>query len=259
LSYARGLFLDEDRASRIVWHGGSAAGYDSLLARLLDQGLSLAILCNAGDTAEEQMPANAIIDLFIPTTQEADTEADEPAATPDTPTPDPSGREGLFFSERTGEPLRLVVQNGKLHVDDGPELVAVAHDRYRNEQRTLTFMSDDEVELHFLSPDELTLTTTQGETTRYRRAQPFAPTASDLEAFAGRYESDELRAAFDIAFADDGLTVRLNGSPPFAFTPVDRDTFQLGRMLVRFLRDEDGKVVALDYSNPVLRNVLFTR
>ncbi len=260
LSYARGLFLDEDPASRIVWHTGSAAGYKSMLARLLEQGLSLAILCNAGDGPEGQLPANAIIDLFVPKRQEPDTEANAPDATTDAaPTPDASSRAGLFFSEQTGDPMRLVVQNGKLHVDDGPELVPVAPDRYRNERRTLTFMSDDEVELHFLSPDEIELTTSQGQTTRYHRAQPYAPTAADLEAFVGRYESDDLRAALDIELTDDGLTARLNGSPPFAFTPVDLDTFQLGRMLVRFRRDEDGKVVALDYSNPVLRNVLFTR
>jgi hypothetical protein len=41
--------------------------------------------------------------------------------------------------------------------------------------------------------------------------------------------------------------------------PVDPDTFQLSRMTVRFLRDEAGEVVALDYSNPVVRNVRFTR
>ena len=30
-------------------------------------------------------------------------------------------------------------------------------------------------------------------------------------------------------------------------------------MTVRFRRDETGKVVAFDYSNPLLRNVRFTR
>jgi CubicO group peptidase (beta-lactamase class C family) len=260
LRYARGLFLDENPASRIVWHSGSAAAYKTLLARLPEQGLSIATLCNAGETAGEQNFANRIIELFVPDMREPDAEATESVATAGaTGAPDPSGRAGLFFSERTGDPLRLVVQSGKLHVDDGPELVSVAHDRYRNEQRSLTFMSDDEVELHFLSLDEFILTASQGETTHYHRAQPYAPTAADLEAFVGRYESDDLRAVLDFALADDDLTVRLNGSRPFAFTPVDRDTFQLGRMLVRFLRDEDGKVVALDYSNPVLRNVRFTR
>ena len=40
---------------------------------------------------------------------------------------------------------------------------------------------------------------------------------------------------------------------------VDRDTFQLGGMIVRFRRDAAGKVVALAYSNPVVRSIVFTR
>lgn len=41
--------------------------------------------------------------------------------------------------------------------------------------------------------------------------------------------------------------------------PVDRDTFQAGRMTLRFHRDKTGKVVAFDYSNPAVRNIKFTR
>ena len=51
LGYARGLFLDEEPTSRVVWHSGSAAGYKSLLARLPEMGLSIAILCNSGERA----------------------------------------------------------------------------------------------------------------------------------------------------------------------------------------------------------------
>lgn len=45
----------------------------------------------------------------------------------------------------------------------------------------------------------------------------------------------------------------------FVFRPVNRDTFMLSRMTVRFQRDKGGKVVAFDYSNPVVRNIKFTR
>ena len=101
----------------------------------------------------------------------------------------------------------------------------------------------------------------EGKTTRYRRAQPYAPTAADLAAFAGRYESDELRAVFQFEPKGDGLLARLEHTPSrsLEIKPVDRDTFQIARVTVRFRRDQTGKVVALDYSNPALRNVKFTR
>jgi hypothetical protein len=40
---------------------------------------------------------------------------------------------------------------------------------------------------------------------------------------------------------------------------VDRDTFQFRLMTMRFQRDQSGKVVAIDYSNPAVRNIKFTR
>ncbi len=101
----------------------------------------------------------------------------------------------------------------------------------------------------------------EGHTTRYRRAQPWAPTAADLAAFAGRYESDELRAVFQMTPGKGGLMIRYNDSPGegFEFRPVDRETFQRGMVTMRFHREKAGRVVALDFSNPVLRKIRFTR
>jgi Domain of unknown function (DUF3471) len=122
-------------------------------------------------------------------------------------------------------------------------------------------MSGDEFEVNFLSPDEFGLKSMEGKTTRYRRARPYAPTADELKAFAGRYESDEIGTVFQVEPEADSLAVRLEHTPSrsLEFKPVDRDTFQIGRVTVRFQRDKAGKVVALDYSNPVVRNIRFTR
>jgi hypothetical protein len=168
---------------------------------------------------------------------------------------------GLFFNQSTGEPLRLAANNGRLGIAGGPTLVTVTRDRFRNPRGSLSFMSQDEFELHFQSDDQFELKSMEGQTTRYRRAQPYAPTADDLKAFAGRYESDELRAVIELALGTAGLTGRLNDvpAPGFPFRPVGRDTFQFGRITMRFLRDNAGKVVALDFSNPVLRSIRFTR
>ena len=55
--------------------------------------------------------------------------------------------------------------------------------------------------------------------------------------------------------------IRANDSPGegVEFRPVDRDTFQRGMITMRFRRDKAGKIVALDFSNPVLRSIKFTR
>jgi hypothetical protein len=122
-------------------------------------------------------------------------------------------------------------------------------------------MSEDEFELRFTSADTFDLVSMEGEVTTYRRAVPWSPTAAEREAFAGRWESDELGAVFTVEAGERGLLVRLNGGPPagIQFAPVDTDTFQRAGMILRFRRDAEGSVVGLDHSNPVMRNVRFSR
>jgi hypothetical protein len=256
-----------------VWHSGSAAAYNSLLARFPGQGLSIAILCNAGDIANTGQFASRIFDLFVPATgatgasgagsDAASAPAAEAQGGKDASVagPDLSSRAGLFFSERTGQPLRLVVERATLRIAGGPALVPVTGDTFRAAGASLSFRSQDEFELRFVSDDHFELTSMEGETTTYRRAQPYAPTVADLEGFAGRYESDEIGSVFELAAGARGLTARLAHAPAAALElgPVAPDTFQAGNHFLRFHRDETGDVVGFSYSNPVLRDVTFTR
>ncbi len=264
LRYARGLFVDTTRGSQFWWHGGSADGYKSVLGRFPEQGLSIAIMCNSGDGTDRTAFARRIFELYAPATgaQEARNTAPPIAAEGvDVAGLDLNSRAGLFFSEGAGEPLRLVVDRGRLRVANGPALVATARDRFKRWGADLDFMSDDEFELRFLSQNQFEMKSMEGKTTRYSRAQPYAPTADDLKAFAGRYESAEIGTVFLMEPKGDGLLARLEHTPSrsLELKPVDRDTFQISRVTVRFHRDKSGKVVALDYSNPLIRNVKFTR
>jgi CubicO group peptidase (beta-lactamase class C family) len=261
LDYGRGLLLGTNYAGRMLWHGGGAAGYRSILARYPDQGMSIAVLCNAGERSDDRDAfAARVHDLFVSPTGVRPA----PAAPPVDPVVeglDVNSKAGLFFHEETLKPLRLIVNNGRLGVAGGGPLVAVTRERFRNPRASLAFMSQDEFELNFMSQDQFELTSMEGNTTRYRRAQPYAPTAADLMAFAGRYESDELRAVLQVTPGKAALTARLNDTrgEGLEFRPVDRDTFQRGTMTVRFHRDDSGKAVAIDVDNPALRNIRFTR
>jgi len=264
LRYARGLFVDTIRGSQFWWHGGNADGYKSVLGRFPEQGLSIAIMCNSGDGTDRTAFARRIFELYAPATgsQEARNTAPPIAAEgAEVAGLDLNSRAGLFFSEGSGEPLRLVVDRGRLRVANGPALVATASDRFKRWGADLDFMSDDEFELRFLSQNQFELKSMEGKTTQYRRAQPYAPTADDLKAFAGRYESPEIGTVFQMEPKGDGLLVRLEHTPSrsLELKPVDRDTFQISRVTARFHRDKSGMVVALDYSNPLIRNVKFTR
>jgi CubicO group peptidase (beta-lactamase class C family) len=267
LSYARGLFVDSSRNGPMVSHSGSAAGYSAWLGRLPAQGLSIAVLCNS-DEASATALARRVGEQFLPA---ADSKAAETAGTKPPAAVaegagatgvDLNGKAGLFVSERTGDTLLLVVNKGELRIPGlRAALIPVSRDRFRNPSGELSFMSQDEFELNFLSQDEFELKSMEGQTTRYRRAQPYAPTPADLQVFAGRYASDETGSAFRVVPGKDGLVVHLEGSSGKGseIRPVYRDTFQISRVTVRFLRDKDGRVVAFDYSNPLVRNIKFTR
>ncbi|HEX8289176.1 MAG TPA: serine hydrolase domain-containing protein [Pyrinomonadaceae bacterium] len=260
LGYARGLFIMETNAGeKMVWHSGGAAGYSTWLGRIPGRGLSVAVMCNVEPISSTQL-ADRIIDQFLPPNGAATTQAMPPIAAEGL---DPAGldlnsKAGLYFNENTGEPLQLIVDRGRLRVADGPALVAQSKDRFKRLGNALMFMSGDEFELRFRSPNELELKSMEGKTSRYRRAQKYAPTTDELKAFTGRFTNDETRAFFEMSPGKEGLMIRLNDSRAFEFKPVDRDTFQLGGMILRFRRDKDGKIVGFDYSNPLVRNIKFT-
>jgi hypothetical protein len=262
LNYARGLQVEPFRGGgQLVWHSGGAAGYSTIAGRLPEQGLSVAIMCNADGSARSAYTGR-IFDLFLP--PGSISEANAPAANAGgagVTGVDLNGRAGLFFNEQNGQPLRLAVNNNALTIAGSGPLVALASDRFRNQRASLSFLSQAEFELQFLSADQFEIKTKEGAKTRYVRAKLYTPAPADLQAFAGRYRSDEIGAFFDIAPGKDSLMGRANDAPGAAleFRPVDRDTFQLAGVILRFRRDKDGKVVAIDFSNPVVRNITFTR
>jgi hypothetical protein len=143
--------------------------------------------------------------------------------------------------------MRLIVQGGRLRIVGGPALVPVTKDRFHRWDGEV--MSRDE--LQFLSDDEFGLESMEGKTTRHRRARPW-------RACSG---CDEIGSVFQVGAGEGGLVVRLEHSPArsLEFRSVDRATFQLGVMTVRFQREQTGKVVAFGYSNALARGVTVTR
>ena len=259
LKYARGLIVDQTPGGLVVSHSGGAAGFSTWMGRVPEHGLSVAVTCNFDPVSATALAAR-VSDLYLPPLPEA--ARTQAANIANAPGVEVGGRAGLFFNERTGEPMRLAVQEGRLRIANGPPLVAVSQERFRPPRADMFFRSQDEFEMTFLSNDQLEFKSMEGQTTRYRRAQPFTPTAADLQSVEGRYESKELGTVFEILpGTNNGIVMRSESSPERALnlTPVERDTYMLSMMIVRFRRDASGKVTGFDYGNPVVRNISFTR
>lgn len=262
LDYGRGLIAGTNYAGRLFHHGGGAAGFRSVLVRFPDSRISVAVLCNAGEASDDRDGfAARIFDLFAAPGGVRPPAAPTPATTGGAPIEglDLSGKAGVFVNDQTGRLLRLAAANGRLVVAGGGPLVAVTKDRFRIARPTMEFMSKDAFEITFLSGDQFEYTSMEGRTTRYRRARPWAPTAGELTAYAGRYESDELRARFQIVPGKTGLAIRLNDAPGEApeFPGVVRDTFQHGNLVLRFQRNSAGAITGVQFTTPVFQNVPF--
>lgn len=256
LTYARGVIADSSDGFAAFVHTGGAGGYSSWLGRFPQFGLSIALLCNADSMGTSRL-ANRVADLFLPAP--ADDRPGEAIA--EVANVDVGGKAGLFFADDTGDELRLVARGGQLRVDGGGPLVAVAPDRFRNARPSLFCRSEDRFELRFVTPDEIELTSMEGDVARYRRARPWSPTADELAALFGRYESDELLSALEVVPAAGGAVLRFALAPQktLPLQPVAPDVLAVHRMLLRFRRDANGGVIGFDYGNPVVRGIRYTR
>jgi hypothetical protein len=138
-------------------------------------------------------------------------------------------------------------------------MVPDGENRFRRWGTALQLLSGASFVVQFRSADELDLEL-DGTSLRYRRARPAAQPANELSAFAGRYRSDELDATFVVTAGGAGLDARLEHmAKGFGFEPLDRDTFAFANITLRFERDAAGKVVAIRYTNPLLRSVRLSR
>jgi CubicO group peptidase (beta-lactamase class C family) len=259
LAYARGLFLDNAGGVPTVWHTGSANGYQCILTRFPDYGLSIAVMCNAGSVEQGDF-AEGIFDVLVPTAPKTQGEGQGP------PPPIPAGmdlssRVGAYINEQSGHLLRLAVERGRVRIAGGPGLVPITAERLRRWGTSLNFMSGEPFELRFLSADEFELRFEAGKSLRYRRTQPESLDAERLRTLAGRYENDETGAVFIVEPTGETLDVSLESAPDrrLSLKQAHRDLFELSGFTVRFRRDEAGRVAGLDYSNPKLRNVAFSR
>ena len=260
LRHGRGAFLESAAGVRLVSHSGSADGYQAYVSRFPDHGVSVAVLCNAGKLDQGEY-AGRIFDVLVPSAPAKPGEGEGPPPTiPDGM--DLSERMGLFINQQTGALMRLTVDRGRLRVAGGPGLVVLIKDRFRRWGDSVYFMSGDAFELNFLSADEFELKSMEGKGTKYRRAAAHAPSPEELKSFADRYENDEIGTVFRIEPKANALAITVEHIPPktIEFKPADRDLFEFNTlMIVRFRRDAAGVVVGLDYTNPFLRNVKFTR
>jgi CubicO group peptidase (beta-lactamase class C family) len=243
--YARGLVVQERRGQPEISHGGATAGYRAWLGRFPQSRLSVAMLCNNG--AANPGLAYRLTDLFM-----GPEPAPAPGAAPAAVGPPPNpAYAGTFVNELDGIPIRLDVADGKLKTGGGGILEPITADRFRAGRG----------ELRFDGLDRMSVRAADGEVANFRRAPPYAPTAAQLNAFLGRFASEEAGAAYHVLRKGDGLVLRLEERPQveIELKPAYADAFTGASGIVRFRRNGAGRVTGLGIGVPRVRDLVFRR
>lgn len=240
ITYARGLFVDRHRGLREVSHGGATGGYRAWLGFYPEVRLSVAMLCNAANADRDV--ARGVADLYLPSGPAEDAEGRFA---------DADGRAGLFVDERTGMPVRLAAEGGKLRAAGAPPLRALDADRLQGAGGIIAFEGRD----------RFRLLRAEGDGTIYRRATPWTPDAALLASLAGDYASDEAGAGYRIEIGD-GTAWLVHAARPglrHALRPLYTDAFVFDGGLVRLHWNASGAVEAIGLGAARVRDLRFER
>jgi CubicO group peptidase (beta-lactamase class C family) len=248
--YGWGLTVGTYRGVRSVGHSGADAGYRADVVRFPDHGLAIAAFCNLSTTnpndltrqvADELLPASALAPLTTPVAVPGDAL---------------KGLAGVYWNPVTDDVRRVVISDsGLLAVATGPALLAMGGGRFRAGLRggELLFppATGADQELHVLSPPLPPAVFTR-----------LAPVEGivDLRPFAGRYESIDLGAVYNVTVKDQTLVVARPRIADLVVMPIggDRFTGAADGLTVTFRRTPAG-VTGMTISMGRVRRLPFTR
>ena len=254
IPYGFGLVMSRYRGVREVSHTGSDAGYRAYVGRYPDQGIAIAIACNAA-TANTTTLAHGVADVYL---------GNALAAVDATPMPQPvplsraalERRIGSYLQPTTLQVLELSLQGGQLILGRtaGPALIPLAENRFR--------VTDQPVELLFGGGEHARMerrVLTGGRAVPFEWHQPLAGTAGALAGYVGEYYSEELDARYRVTATDSTLLFRTGTSEPTEGRPVFADSFlSSGGVTFQFSRS-GTRVTGFEVTTGRTRRVKFVR
>ena len=117
------------------------------------------------------------------------------------PTPEEiAEKAGVYRNLATNEPMRLLLREGKLSVDQGPELTPLSRTVFRAPNGTVGTFEFGAKGL----PAILRLAVTSGDTISYLLEERWTPTAAELRPYVGEYATNEAETTFRVTLEDNG-------------------------------------------------------
>jgi CubicO group peptidase (beta-lactamase class C family) len=251
-TYGFGLVISQYRGVRVVEHNGADAGYRSYVGRFPEQGLAIAITCNAA-TANTTALARGVADAYL-----GGVLAPVVPVVAPTPIPMAAGmlqrRAGAYLQPTTLAVAELAMLNNQLILGRtaGPVLIPVAENRFRVTGQTTEVVFGPGDHAGF----ELRAAGARPVVFEWRPAPVVS--AAALAAYAGEYYSDELDARYRVTVNDSTIALRTGTSDAITARPVFPDTFTSGAGTIQFMRT-GSQVTGFDVTDGRMRHVKFVR
>ncbi len=269
--YAYGLMVDELGGLQRVQHGGADVAHRAMLHYYPEINAGVVALSNnanfpAGPAADDA--ARAFFGDQMTDNSEADSDSGAEdgeafdAATYDAAWFEPLAgryeleimpgfimsfeeRGGAYYTQATGQPEIEITPTGR-HTFE----IKIA-------QASIEFNVDDEGVC-----DSLTLHQNGSHSANRVAEEPWAPSAAELDGYAGTYYCDELQVFYELRVDEDSLVVdHIRLGEPMAMTANKEDHFSVSDMgmQLEFERDGEGVITGFRASSGRTRDVRFVR
>ena len=226
--YAFGLGIGSYKGLREVRHSGTTASYRAFLARYPDRHVSIAILCNAGDSTPRET-LHQVTDLYL-----ADAISIEPAPeSVPVAVADLDALAGMYRNIERGDLLNIEHEGTTLRFEGEAPLMAQSSRRYSD---------GDGTSIEFDGKGGATIDDGSGAPIRLERAAAAHPTVTELAALAGTYSSDEAETTFTLRVQDGVLEAMQRPDKVYRLTPLYPDAFGSGLGTIILRRDGEGDV-----------------
>jgi CubicO group peptidase (beta-lactamase class C family) len=254
--YASGIRLWTMGNLRVVSHTGSTAGYRAFLGRFPDQGLRVAMLCNASN-APTRPSGTAVALAFLAD----EVRLPQRVASVNVPEAELDRLTGLYRERLTGETREITLRRGTLWAGQRQELAALS-DREFTPAETALSPGAETVRFVFDASGGTrpTLRVHSWETIEevWDPVERVTPTADRLASYVGSYYSPDAAVTFVVSMEGGALTLFRGPDETWQMVPTYEDGFRAGGMTLRF-HGEDGGVTGFSLSVERVYDMRFER
>jgi len=250
--YAQGLVVTEYKGVREISHGGSTAGYQTYLARYPGERLSIAVLSNVSGSNPARL-AHEVADIYLAG------KIKEPAKPVAVPVPVATLKKyvGVYREPLTDAAVKVELdKDGKtLRIGGQPTVPLSA---------TMFAVADGSRQAVFEpgppgAPLRMRDSDGRSKPREWEAVAAFDPKPEELEAFAGTYYSEEIDMTYRLYIEGGKLKAWFRPAQRSQLSPIYTDAFETEGDIVRFTRDDAGRIDGfLVYASRV-RHLRFVR